>query len=207
MSPEAAGLRERKKQRTRETIVRVAHELFAERGYDATTIADIAEAADIAPRTFFGYFPTKEDVVFHDFDEIVETFGTRLRDRGADQLLEARAVSVLVGGERRGGADELLSGAVGGVVEVDLLGVGGEPRAQRVERRLVVAAVAEDLGVPESSLRPHMVAAAATAALDTLGTYFDEREPPTPQGVEAIIDEALLFLRGGLEALRRHPPG
>src|SRR3712207_3821644 len=75
------GLRERKKQRTREAIVGAAMRLFAERGYDATTITDIAAAADIAPRTFFAYFPSKEAVVFHDFDEVYEGFAERLRSR------------------------------------------------------------------------------------------------------------------------------
>src|SRR3954454_4397572 len=75
------GLRERKKQRTRETIVREALPLFRERGYDATTIADIAAAADIAPRTFFGYFPSKEAVLFGEADADFESFRAALEER------------------------------------------------------------------------------------------------------------------------------
>jgi AcrR family transcriptional regulator len=60
------GLRERKKQRTRDSIQREAMRLFRQRGYEATTIEQIAEAVEISPSTFFNYFPTKEDVVFHD---------------------------------------------------------------------------------------------------------------------------------------------
>src|SRR5918994_275367 len=57
------GLRERKKQRTRQALRQAAVRLFLERGFEATTIADIAAAAEVAPRTFFSYYPTKEDVV------------------------------------------------------------------------------------------------------------------------------------------------
>ncbi len=65
-SASTPGLRERKKQRTHESIARVALELFAQRGYDETTLDDIAEAADISKRTIFSYYQSKEDILFHD---------------------------------------------------------------------------------------------------------------------------------------------
>lgn len=60
------GLRERKKIKTRQAIRREAYRLFREHGYDATTVDQIAEAAEISPSTFFRYFPSKEDVVLTD---------------------------------------------------------------------------------------------------------------------------------------------
>jgi AcrR family transcriptional regulator len=53
------GLRERKKQQTREKIARAGLDLFAERGYEQTTLADIADAADVSTRTIFAYFQSK----------------------------------------------------------------------------------------------------------------------------------------------------
>ncbi|MFC8129719.1 TetR/AcrR family transcriptional regulator [Streptomyces sp. NPDC057302] len=63
------GLRERKKARTKAAIQREAVRLFREQGYSATTIEQIAEAAEVAPSTVFRYFATKQDLVFsHDYD-------------------------------------------------------------------------------------------------------------------------------------------
>ena len=68
----ALGLRELKKQRTRATIVDVAARLCADRGYENTTVDQIAAAADISPRTFSRYFPNKEAVIGALIEEIAE---------------------------------------------------------------------------------------------------------------------------------------
>jgi AcrR family transcriptional regulator len=68
------GLRERKKQKTRWAIQEHALRLFAEQGYEATTVDQIAAAAEISPSTFFRYFKTKEDLVIEDeYDALMET--------------------------------------------------------------------------------------------------------------------------------------
>jgi AcrR family transcriptional regulator len=66
MIDQRPSLRERKKARTRASIREHALRLFREQGYDATTVDQIAEAAEVSPSTFFRYYPTKEDVVLED---------------------------------------------------------------------------------------------------------------------------------------------
>lgn len=73
------GLRERKKQKVRQTIRREAYRLFAAQGYQATTVDQIAAAAEVSPSTFFRYFPTKEQLILSDeYDPMfAEAFATR----------------------------------------------------------------------------------------------------------------------------------
>jgi AcrR family transcriptional regulator len=71
---EKLSLRERKKLKTRRSIQEHALRLFREHGYEATTVEQIAEAAEVSPSTFFRYFPTKEDTVLSDeYDPIMVT--------------------------------------------------------------------------------------------------------------------------------------
>jgi len=72
ITPIAQGLRERKKQKTREAIQREAMRLIGKQGYEQTTIEQIAAAVEISPSTFFNYFPSKEDLVLYDaYDPVI----------------------------------------------------------------------------------------------------------------------------------------
>ena len=76
-----SGLRERKKQQTREAIAEAARALFVERGFEAVRVAEIARAADVSEKTVFNYFPTKEDLVFWRLEAFEEEILGALRER------------------------------------------------------------------------------------------------------------------------------
>lgn len=79
------GLRERKKRNRRNQIETVAIGLFIDHGFEQTTIQDIAEQAEISPRTFFSYFPTKEDVVLADYADRLNKILTELDHRPSSE--------------------------------------------------------------------------------------------------------------------------
>ncbi|MEU5957478.1 TetR family transcriptional regulator [Streptomyces sp. NPDC047525] len=110
------GLRERKKLKTRIAIREATYRLINEQGYDATTVEQIAEAAEVSPSTVFRYFPTKEDIVLTDeYDPLLED---ELRARPADEPIVESLRHVL----RR---------AVG-------LGFTEEPEVSRLRTRLMI---------------------------------------------------------------------
>src|SRR5437588_7853527 len=81
----APGLRERKKQQTRQLIFDAASRLFAERGFDAVTVAEVARAADVSEVTVFNYFPTKEDLFFGGMDVFEGQLVEAVRRRAAGE--------------------------------------------------------------------------------------------------------------------------
>ncbi|GAA4622497.1 TetR/AcrR family transcriptional regulator [Actinoallomurus vinaceus] len=87
---EELGLRERKKRETRQRIADVAMGLFMIRGFDQTTVADIAEAADVSVNTVFNYFKTKEDLFFDRQDVAVQSLGRVVASRReGESIVEA----------------------------------------------------------------------------------------------------------------------
>jgi AcrR family transcriptional regulator len=195
MGVEELTHRERKKQRTRELIVERAMALFDERGFEHVTIAEIAAAADIAPRTFFSYFPSKEDVVFHDFERVLDAIRQRIDERAEEETtmdaLRAFLVDLLAEFDHGDPAEQCRRRVV-----------SASPALQQHDREHVIAdGLARDLGVEPGSLRARVVAAAAAAGLTELEHFFDKDDPPDDP--MAVFDEVFTFVQGGVAALQR----
>jgi AcrR family transcriptional regulator len=195
------GLRERKKQQTREKIGRVALELFAERGYEQTTLAEIADAADVSTRTIFAYFQSKEDVLFCGEPAFHEALKQALEGRPegvttVDALREFIRATI--------GPDESIRLRKKIVASDESLRLAERARFARVEE-LITESIARDLDAGPDDIRPPLVAASMTAAFTTMRDRLEAEsgEPLTHEQAMAILDDVLEFLRGGLDGLRR----
>lgn len=164
----AGGLRERKKQRTRSAIEAAALRLFTDRGFDATTVEEIAAAADVAPRTFFHYFPSKEDAVLSDYasrlERILEVLAAR--PPAESPLAAVRAAFLTVAADYEEQRDRLLPRFS---LMVDTPSVlASSLRLQSGWEDAVAETLARRLGVdPDHDPRPRLIAGAALTAMRT----------------------------------------
>jgi AcrR family transcriptional regulator len=201
------GLRERKKQKTRNTIIKVALELFAERGYEQTTIAEIADAAEVSPRTIFAYFPSKADIVFYDQPEMQQRLAQVFRDRPEG----ATALDVLrdfIAGTLSPASEEEHNVALRRrtvIAANETLRLNERARFAPFEQ-LMAEAIADDLHAGSDDIRPRMIAAALATALSAIRDHDPATSPglASPEQVMAVIDDVMDFLRGGLDAARQH---
>jgi AcrR family transcriptional regulator len=160
----APGLRERKKERTRRLLADVALDLVETRGYDRTTVDDIAAAADVSPRTFFRYFAAKDEALFDRAGDVQVQFRALLTSRPADEplLVSLREIgSALLAGEL---VDDTRVRRVLSLAHTEpALRTRYEGLMAMIESDLTEWAAAR-LGEPPSALRPRLVAAAVLAA-------------------------------------------
>jgi AcrR family transcriptional regulator len=200
-SVERPGLRERKKRQTREKIAGAALRLFAEQGYDRTTLAEIADAADVSPRTIFAYFESKEDILFCDDEASFAELERALADRPPDvSTIDALRAFIAAGNPSDDNARLRKK-----IIHTDeALRLAGRARFARAEE-LIAESVARDLGAGPGDIRPTVAAASITAAFTTLIDRFEAQsgEPISHEQAIAILDEVLDFLRGGLDGTRR----
>ena len=229
LAPEASGpaepllsLRERKKLATRRGIRRVALDLIADRGFSHVTVEDIAAAADVSPRTFFNYFPSKEAVLFGaDPSRAAESLARLVHDLPGRSALEV--LRVVLTDQARRFAEELAE-------------LGGDPTrwarqmkdahadpqlrtAQAAHMAKVEAgfasALAERLGTdPSHDPYPIVLASAATGILRATMSFWAATGGTIP--LDQLTDAAFLALADGfpetstlrdlaMQAASRHP--
>ena len=163
-STAAAGLRERKKERTRRLLADVALDLFETRGFDRTTVDDIAAAADVSPRTFFRYFAAKDEAVFDRAADVEDQFRALLASRPPDEplLVSLREIgTALIGGELV--EEDRVRRVLALVRTQPALRSRYDGLMAMIEADLTEWA-ADRLGVPPFDLRPRLIAAAVLAA-------------------------------------------
>lgn len=207
------GLRERKKQQTHDRIAQVALELFDRHGFQATTIAEIADASGVSPRTVSAYFPAKEDLVFPGSAEMFDRLEQRLAARAPDETtadaLRDWIATEAVDWQRR--SEQMRTQRR--VIEADDLLPAHELRFIVRAEQLIAAAIAKDLGGSPGDLEPRMASAATMAIFAVLGSARDDEDggciqrgtAADPDPV-ALLDRALLFVNAGIRALQGERP-
>jgi AcrR family transcriptional regulator len=201
-----SGLRERKKQRTREALITAAIELVSAKGYDETTIAEIAAAADIAPRTVFAYFPGKEDILFADSQARVDELAALVAERHpgetvADVLLRALRTAVTSSAAARDLTSDLAARRVRVVLSTPALQAGALRRIAAAQQQLTAALLAAFAG----ELDEADAAAAVGALAGSMVTAAFTALPHNP-GPEELLHTLLSATRVALDGIRSLGP-
>ncbi|MFD1773685.1 TetR family transcriptional regulator [Paenibacillus rhizophilus] len=187
------GLRERKKIKTKASIQQNALRLFREQGYQATTVEQIAEAAEISPSTFFRYFATKEAVVLEDdYDPLlIETYRNQPPELDAVQAFRnaVREGFLQIPEEEQGGIWERVS-LVMSVPELRIAMI--HQIAGTTE--MVAGIIAERAGREAGELKVRNVAAAVIGLVISAQMYYVEH--PEMDFLE-ILDESLAHMQAG----------
>ena len=192
------GLRERNKLRTRQEIADATLRLATERGLEHVTVEQIAAAADIAPRTFFRYFESKEDALLADHSERLELLRETLKSRPASEgpLTAVRTAILDVAGDLEDHKELMLC-------KVQLMENNPALRGRSLEmmgdlERMIAEALAERTGVDlDTDFRPFLIAGAVCTAMRVAIDRWGAMDGTGD--LTAMVEGALDLLDGGLD--------
>lgn len=184
------SLREQHSARTRLRIAEVAVELFIEKGYDATTVDEIAEHAEVSPRTFFRYYPTKEAVLFHDLDDRLGAMIDQIGQRPDDEPPAETLIHIM-----RAMSAEFDTGGSDGQLFRRLL--SERPSLRAYQRTTiaehcegeVIAALARHAGLPVDDLGLQVAVATVGACFDIAARNWALKH--TPESFVAVFNDTL----------------
>ena len=214
MTAEVVDRQERRKRRTRDAIQKAAFELFAERGYRDTTINDIAERAEVAPRTVTVHFPAKEELLLDaepfTLDSLRERLSARRPNESALEALRDWMATTMTEAETSGSA---LDGRFWERRALRAHIITNEPELRGRARagyypfeRAIADAIGKDGGQSGNSLIPRLAALAAVAGLREL-YESDEAQalaaPPSAAELLELVDRVIRFVQAGLEGDQR----
>ena len=214
MASEQPDRQERRKKRTRQAIQTAALELFAERGYRETTINDIAERADVAPRTVTVHFPAKEELLFDAEPFTLDGLSKRLSGRGPhESALEAlrdwmatTMTQVETSGSERDGRFWERRALRAHIINAEPE-LRGRARASYYPfERVLAEAIGQDLGQSGNTLIPRLAALSAVAGLRELYESDEAQRmaaPPSAAELLELVDQVIGFARAGIEGAQR----
>ncbi|MBY3167238.1 TetR family transcriptional regulator [Rhizobium laguerreae] len=170
------GRRERKRRQTRERIEQAAMTLFLQRGFEATTIENITEAADVSKRSFFDYFPSKEEVVFAWQDAFADRLMAAIAARPADEssviVVEAAITATVIA------AVDEPSLALGELIHrTPALKARDQLKYAKLEQKLAEALLLRKGGDPLERPRMRVLAAIVIGALRVGAELWQQRPP------------------------------
>jgi AcrR family transcriptional regulator len=205
------GLRELKKEQTRQLIAGTAWRLFADRGFDKVTVAEIAREAQVAEATVFNYFPSKEDLFYSRFEAFSARLADTVRDRGPGEpaLAAFRRALLEEGGllaQAETGDHEALARlrTVNRVIAESPALLAREQQAFARSAADLAALLAAETGAPRDDLRPQVVANALLGMQRAMVDYVRGRVSTGEDlgglaaDVRKLTTEAFALLEQGL---------
>ncbi|WP_106435891.1 TetR/AcrR family transcriptional regulator [Streptomyces davaonensis] len=189
------GLRERKKIRTRTAIRSATYALIREQGYDATTVEQIAERAEVSPSTVFRYFPTKEDIVLTDeFDPLLME---EIRKRPADEPWMETLRHVMTKAVGIGLAEDLDVLKLRSHLMVQVPAVRSRMlETMSVTGKMLTQAIAERTGRDPESLEVRIYTMSLIGGLSEITQYWAEHDFRDDLG--ELLNRALAVMEHGL---------